>query len=461
MIRPIDQVNAMLSFLRFDCLRRCILFACPWFIAAACEVNCAAAGDFAVVRGRVLSNAGEFLPAARIRIWLSSEKEGGLDIHSKPTAETTTDEEGRYNVAAPLDSAKPHRAFVQVTKPGFRSIDYLSTWNLPSLQPGQTLGVSCVLRSALYVAGRVVDEQGAPVAAAEITARLENKPWLIEATVSDQDGRFELLELPLRPPSDGAGREASIRCFHPGLLLTNLTGIYQMPADERSNLRVVMPAGRIVSGRLTNEAGQPVAPAMVEAVYADPELRQAVMGDAQGCFKLTGLMNGPVKLRAHAMDFSHKGDLKLLLDRDQSDVMFRLPAVKLKTQPATYELLGLIVADNSPELVEFYDLPDQQGVVVLGRSERQSPFSSKVQIGDCLEFAGSWSRRTHGLRVLIAQMLGEVDRQRPKPGEKYPCPIFYRTRRLDRWVGEDFDYLTLDQESIEKLRRMLTELRGG
>jgi hypothetical protein len=425
-----------------------------------------AAEESAVVLGRVMSDAGEFLPDVRIRIWLWSPKGDDPDTRTMPAFETTTDHEGRYKIAVHIGGVETRRAYATARKPGFGPVDrsdHLSftKWNSPLLKPGQPVGVSFVLRPSLYVAGQVVDGQGKPVAAAEITSRPAGSLGLLEATISGNDGHFELFEFPPPLHDNGVDRQVTIRCIHAGLLRTDTSDVYRMSAAGRANLRIIMPKGHIVSGRLVDEADLPIAKAMVEAVFDDPEQRQAVMSDDKGHFKLTGLADGKVILRAHSLDFSRKGKLDLKLDKDQPDAVLRLQGVRLKSTPKTYDLLGLNVADNSPELSEFFDLPDQLGVVVVGRGERGSLFGPKIQVGDCLQFAGSWVRFAHNLRELVAQMLGEVDRQQLKPGETCSCPISLRARPLDRWLTEDNDTLRLDQESIEKLRNLLAKLRGG
>src|SRR5262245_39667059 len=137
---------------------------------------------------------------------------------------------------------------------------------LPTVLSGFLLALAPALPvrgdSPVAVAGRVVDERGGPVAGATVRATaspagdLERAPAEVLArTVSAPDGSFRLEGLaPGRLYEVAAGR---------GLALASAT--VDLPEQgPPPAVRLVLRRGRAAAGRVVDEAGQPVAAAVVE-----------------------------------------------------------------------------------------------------------------------------------------------------------------------------------------------------
>ncbi len=384
-------------------------------IALGCILAASGAAESAdnpaIVAGRVMTSAGEFLPGARVRAWLRPVHGGPFRPREiSPTVETLTDDQGWYSATLHLEGAEPQQVWLEASKPGFQPADGFSRRLLRpylELKPGKSTAASFVLQPGLYVAGQVVDSQGESVQGATVLGGWTEKGGVYDIVQSGPGGRFEMFGMPLEP--DDKNPRGKIRFEHTGLLHAEVGNVYGMSAAERTAIRVVMPAGRVIEGQVVDGAGQPLAGALVEALFADNRLRQATLSSPDGRFRLSGLPDAAATLRTHAADWHCKGKLELRIDRDHHDLTLTLSSVKRPKPSATYDLLGLTVADNSPELREFYDLRDHSGVVVLGR-EAGSPFEPQIDEGVWLDCAGSMVRTVRGVGELVGQMIREIDR---------------------------------------------------
>jgi protocatechuate 3,4-dioxygenase beta subunit len=150
------------------------------------------------------------------------------------------------------------------------------------LKPGVAAGaeeVELVLQEARTLAGRVVDEAGAPLSGAQVTLFHEEHSRYFEMRTA-ADGRFTLGPLP-----EGVyGLVASM----PGLLPEYLPAVIQEEVEE-----IVLHRPRRLSGQVLSQ-GQPAPGARVTVAYT----AHVTETDAQGRFSFEPLSPGDYELQA-------------------------------------------------------------------------------------------------------------------------------------------------------------------
>ncbi|HTI50739.1 MAG TPA: carboxypeptidase-like regulatory domain-containing protein, partial [Planctomycetaceae bacterium] len=157
---------------------------------------------------------------------------------------TRTDEQGRYRLNhLPLDS----RLELYLSK-----LDYLSeTTTARADGPKQSLDLTIRPRPhGGSIAGAVVDQEGRPIAGAELTNMGRSSNEVRKAT-TDKEGKFKLENL-----YEGAhGHEVTVRAktFAP-LRVKVKPG----PAEKPAEMDIALDAGHTLKGRVEDEAGKPV-----------------------------------------------------------------------------------------------------------------------------------------------------------------------------------------------------------
>jgi hypothetical protein len=192
----------------------------------------------------------------------------------------------------------------------------------------KTRTVRVALRRGAAVAGRVVDDRGAPVADARVTASDVGQPWAEpdperEGVRTGADGRFEL-------PAVGAGtyRFAADHRDHAPASTAPITLDGQA---ARRDIEIVLAGGATLAGTVVDARRAPVPYATVRiapkeaAVWSRGTGRQ-VTADATGAFSMTGLTRAALRVRAESeqaasaivdvdlVAVATKKDLTLVLD---------------------------------------------------------------------------------------------------------------------------------------------------
>ena len=169
-----------------------------------------------------------------------------------------------------------------------------------ALGPGVTR-VELSLEDALLVRGRVLDEAGAPLAAAALTATMATRR-LLDAR-SGPDGRFALDGVP-----PGAKVTASLPGYEPS----------SARAGDDGELELVLRALTYVTGVVLTGADLPAPDVQVVARGAG---RSAATSDAAGTFRIALHAPGPVTLMAH---HSSHGSGEVSVEAPAADVRLRL-----------------------------------------------------------------------------------------------------------------------------------------
>ncbi|MCP3961472.1 MAG: hypothetical protein GY719_26810 [bacterium] len=179
--------------------------------------------------------------------------------------------------------------------------------------------LSVVLQPASRVTGRVVDEDGDPIAEAALQARPEGLGGSGGARFSSfnrarsgEDGRFELLDV--EPGKVTVVAEAQ------GFQRTQISGLEAPAGGELSGVELVLSAGVTISGVVLDADSEPVRGARVSVSATGGPGRPIVfieIADGDGRFELTGIGLGPLTVTAEDDSGSGSASKSLEVTGDQ------------------------------------------------------------------------------------------------------------------------------------------------
>ena len=332
-----------------------------------------AGAQTAILRGRVTNEAGAPLANVRVRVAIPGTDMRFFDSttpHKQLEAKSNT--KGEYRMEIP-GITKPTTISIDAMKPGYRRLVgmLMTRGDAKSVEvaPGTTAEASLILKPALYFAGVVVDEQGRPIGGVKVSANasIGRGSGGVERTASNSDGSFELFNYPVKPlVSKGEGAsEGLVFFFHPDYIDRRTGDVYAIPPKECEALRIVLETGCGMTGTVFDVAGKPVPNAMVKAVREDGADRKATMADADGKFACAGLRGGLTIINARALDIKQKARLEMAVEGDQNDLEVRLKPMSLAPIMKKHAVLGMQLADVTPELKSAYDLYFDRGAVIL------------------------------------------------------------------------------------------------
>ncbi|MFZ2149181.1 MAG: M56 family metallopeptidase, partial [Sedimentisphaerales bacterium] len=370
-----------------------------------------------IVTGKVISEqTGEALVDALVRVAVPATDmrfmRGVRDSARHAIYEGRTDQNGRFRIEVPLgentadislDAFLPRYRSAAGT---FRSGGDFSLAKV-SIQPEQQADFLIRLPSALYIAGVVKDHNGRPFAGVQVEATMwfDRGSGGIARTSTDQNGRFEIFDYPVPAKKKRKDERGQLAFRVETAKTVTIKDIYKMTEEQLRSLDVQMPRGLVASGVLLDVNGKPIGETTVEAMDGPMVLRRCKT-DQNGRFRLAGLRERkPLTLYAHAMSLKQKAKMTLVLvDRDK-EVILRCEMVKLKAPLKTVTMLGMKVADITPEIKEIYDMPPfENGVVILDPGKNYE----RLGIGELCEGYSFWivgDKEINNVREMIAEIL--------------------------------------------------------
>jgi hypothetical protein len=233
--------------------------------------------------GQALAPDGTALPDVTVKVHGTSGKVGT----------TRTDSDGRYSMEMPIvvpwgdNTAVGDLVFLAVTSDGSLGLRSVVHFN-----EQRKIDFLLHLKPALTVTGRVIDEEGEPVAGADVWVRYED-PNLPPpaAAVTDQKGRYSVPGVVPGMPSTVVARAAGLAKPRAPRTFVDLTA--QTAPDV-----VLRPTTSFVTGRVVTEAdGLPLGGATV-SVQAYEDKKLAVQTAEDGSFRVEKLVVG-----GHPLDF--------------------------------------------------------------------------------------------------------------------------------------------------------------
>jgi uncharacterized GH25 family protein len=432
---------------------------------AAAEVQQPAGAPVAVLRGRVKSKEGVPLPGVRIRVAIPATDMRQIDPSRKLTVlEANSDANGDYRVEIP-GLALRTKVSIDALMPGFeRLVGTLmggGDARTAEVVPGGAPAVAdLALEPARYFAGTVVDEQGEPIPSVEIIATLQHKQFTayVEVTATNPNGSFEIFGYPEEALEvDDEKVKGVITFSHPNFTEFQVKDIDEIDAKRTGALRIVLPTGRKLTGKVLDIDGKPVDRATIEAIAKNGTVQQrkAVVTDAEGKFTLRGLIGGPTTLTAQALPIKQNARLSIPLDADNDGLQVRLQPITMPANLKKYAVLGMQLADATPELKLAYDLNKARGAVILD----PGPDHERLKIGELAEGNTFWlvgEKRVGSVREFVSQILEETG---GRDAEEYSIRVAYNFKRTEM-TGSNTQYLKVTREDIKQLQALADQLKA-
>ena len=379
-----------------------------------------------------------------------------------------TDANGRFKIEVP----KSGKISINVLAPGYQEAAGAwgwwthgnGTYNDMLFPTSNEPGIKIKLDPAMYVAGIVTDESGHPFPGARIEATITGPRFgmcYLAFDTSEADGRFEIFDYPLKlePIFGDTNLEGRLTLRDPNKLTCIVENIYALPKAERTNLHVTLRAGHVIKGKVTSADGKPATHTAVEAIPADENAAQrTTWTDGEGRFEMSGLPDGEVRVQAHAPLFEQKAQESIRLAEADAEVNLALKAVIYESPAKPVSLLGMKLADATPDLQAVYNLDSSNGVVIL------DPGTNFLRLeiggltpGDCFWIAGD--RVIKNLKELVTELL-RVDAI-PAPGDPNEgchgsIRVVYEYRNRAGTMTQRLKLTDADRAELENFLRVST-----
>jgi hypothetical protein len=279
----------------------------------------------------------------------------------------------------------------------------------------------------------------------------------VERTASNADGSFELFNYALPPVvfQDGATTKGAVYLFHQDYVDHKIADVYALEPQKREGLRIVLMTGLTVAGTVIDVDGKPVPKATVKAIRKDGTHRKATVTDENGRFALRGLDKGLTKLSVRALAIKQKAFVPIAAKKDKEDLEIRLRAIELPADLKTYAVLGMQLADVTPEIKDAYDLFDDSGAVIIDPGKS----SDRLQIGQLAESYRFWmvgKQDVGSVREFIEQILAETANIN---ADVYSVRVVY-SLSTPEFDGTNTQYLRLTKDDLEQLPGILDEIKS-
>ena len=416
----------------------------------------------AVVRGHVTNAEGAPLADVRVRVAVPAADMRSVDDETGHVVkEARTDADGNYRLEL-AGIAERTPVSLDAMKPGYRKLSgtFMAGGDarVVAVEPGKEAEADLGLVPSLYVAGVVADERGRPIPDVKIFAGLafDRGSGGIESTTSHPDGTFAIFGYPLAAQNAPLGKAKGIVSFsHPDYIGVQFGDLYALDPGNLKALKIFLETGHRLSGTVVDAAGVPVPNARVKAVSQDGSQRKAVLTDRDGKFALRGFPDGLTTLAARALDLKQKAEREMVLRGDEDDLVVRLQSLALPAGLETRDVLGMKLADVTPELKSAYDLYHNKGAVILdpGRD------SDRLAIGRLAEGDVFWmvgETRVGGVREFVDQILAETAGQ---VAQAFSVRVVYGFERTES-EGSNTQYLTLTNDDLKQLQDVSDRLKA-
>ena len=425
----------------------------------------------AILRGHVTNEAGAPLGNVRVRVAIPGAAMRFVDsTTAQKQLEAKSNTKGDYRLEIP-GITKPTTISIDAMKPGYRRLvgTLMSGGDAKSVEvaPGATAEASLILKPALYVAGVVVDEEGKPISGVKIWANVAfgTAGGGVESTASRSDGSFELFNYPVNPRViQNELTRGFVGFSHPDYVGHGTGDIYALAPDKRELLRIVLERGHEVTGTVIDVTGRPVPNAMVKVAREDGNFsNKMTMTDANGKFALRGLSEGLTMLYARALDIKQTVHMPIADNGDQNDLQVRLKPIPMPADLKKHAVLGMQLADVTPELKSAYDLYFDDGVVILDPGNDSDRLRTKPT-GRFAEGCHFWMvgrKRIGSVREFVNQILTEAIGPDAAKNAVHGVPVIYKFLTVDEeFVGDGnmTQYLKLTKDDLRLLQIVLVRL---
>jgi hypothetical protein len=421
----------------------------------------------AVLQGTLVrAEDGVALPAVKFSLNFRLGDSAGKNVAVE------TDAEGRFTARLATETILPlHGAWFVRTDLWLRgyALDEPAATDAPvEARPGETVRFTVRAAEVRRWKGIVVDEHGQPLRDVRITTFLPGPNDDLSGSgmggMSGEDGRFQattLADPDLAPTSvaTGAARIQFVLLPRPPLVVD----VRQLTEADQTELRVVLPSGRRVVGRLVDGDGRNLASYLVTAGSASPGAHRVTSTDASGAFTLMGIPDGPVTIGSFVADLDLEARQDLTISGDLSDLVLVARAIDLSGPLHPVHAMGLRLIDVTEELRTKYELPPQVKVMVLDPGVVGGLFGAELRPGTGIWMIGD--AKLTSVKDLVERTIAEYDRQQEATAKAPPGQPRFLMIRIVTAMGTgqsgwtNTQYFSIDARVAEHLRRLLPTLR--
>jgi hypothetical protein len=260
----------------------------------------------------------------------------------------------------------------------------------------------------------------------------------------------------MNPTAFGGQDTKGIIAFtHPNYSEFVVKDVEAIESDRQRELWIVLPTGFKLTGTVVDADGKPVPKAMIEATLISGTRRKATVTDANGKFSLSGLTGGSSTINAGALPIKQRARISLVLEGDKEGLEVRLQPMVLPADLKRYNLLGMQLADVTPELKAIYDLHQARGVVIVDPGQD----SDRLNIGELAEGYTFWlvgSKRITGVREFVDQLLAETG---GLVADEYSIRVVYNLKTTEM-TGSSTQHLKITKDDLKQLQALADQFKN-
>jgi hypothetical protein len=247
--------------------------------------------------------------------------------------------------------------------------DYLPGHSHAKITPTARVEASVDLQRGGRISGRVTDSGGAPLPGTLVLLTDEKSRFTVSnhySATTDAEGRYALPPLPR-----GA---YGVRFRHDRFRRADRYGFHVIQGTESYQVDVALEVGLMLSGRVTDEDGAPLAGVAVTA--SNSQTGVLATSDAEGRWETHGLADEPLTVLLRHQGYATTALRGIKPNSEGVDV--RLPKAAV--------LRGRIEADPLPDsfsvILSRYDEDLKKVMRVEARAFTSAPGGGEFQIGD-------------------------------------------------------------------------------
>ena len=235
----------------------------------------------------------------------------------------------------------------------------------------------------------VAEDDQKPLRGAVVTLNHVDKTYG-DTAITDQSGRFGFANLPAGRFVIGADKEGFI-AMKAGATRPGRAGIpiALAPGEQRTDVRVALPRGGVITGTVRMPDGQPAAGAMIilqrviksEAGRRFVDFHGDIMTDDRGVYRAFGLVDGDYLVQAMPeLHFMHSGAAAMMptsaVDVQWARAQLAAATAANRSQPPPERPLMSMAATYFPNVLQRASAP----LVTIGRGEVRAGVDIAVQM---------------------------------------------------------------------------------
>jgi hypothetical protein len=279
-------------------------------------------------------------------------------------------------------------------------------------RPGEALDLIVHAATIRTWHGVVVDENGNPLEGINVMTFLpganDTLRGSMNGTESRPGGKFTVRTV-ADPALFGDAAEGAA-----GITFSSFARLARPPKKldvrrltlaEGETLRVVLPSGWTVRGRLLDADGRPLSGALVVATFSLPEATRMTTTDGAGAFTLERLADGPARMGAFVPVPGLEASAEFTLDGNRDDLVLTARPVLLERNSGQQLVLGLRLVDVTDEMRATSGIPAYIGVLVQDAGVVAPLFNTSMQPGTGIYVIGD--HKVKNVRDMVETLLAE------------------------------------------------------